>query len=213
MKLKREDTVLLLKKSPNGMEQKNLYIKSLSNTTCKDIESAVKCPGDYLKNEWIAINCFDFFNDIMLTYSSITSLCTNARCPVMNAGATIEYLWLEDESPVKMGAPDYINKLFTWIQECFDDTKIFPTEFGSSTPKPFKQTVCKIFKRLFRVYAHMFHSHTEHLEQLNIFSVALRGFKHFYIFCREYKMLEKEDLEPLRKLVLTVDKEFNLSTL
>ncbi|KAL7720376.1 Mob1/phocein family protein [Entamoeba marina] len=210
---KKVVTMKPIKKLKRGTPRHDLHIKIKDNINSGDLKGAVQCPPNQNINEWMAVSCFDLFNDIMLTYSSITSLCTNTRCPIMNAGNAMEYVWIENQKPVRMSAPEYCDKLFTWVQECFDDTKIFPTEFGSSTPKLFSQTIRKIFKRLFRVYAHMFHSHIEHLEQLGIQGIALRGFKHFYIFCREYKMLGKDDLAPLRSLVSELDKEFNLKTL
>jgi MOB kinase activator 1 len=46
-----------------------------------------------------------------------------------------------------------------WVQSQLDDEAVFPSKIGVPFPKTFPDTVKKIFKRLFRVYAHMYHSH------------------------------------------------------
>ncbi|BFU23469.1 Mob1/phocein family protein [Entamoeba histolytica HM-1:IMSS-B] len=206
-------TMKPIKKLPHGTVRHELHIKIKDGVNKGDILHAVKCPPGQNINDWVAVNCFDLFNEINLTYSSITALCTTTRCPVMNAGPKMEYVWIENNKSVKLSAPEYCEKLFTWVQNCFDDTSIFPAEFTSKPPKQFAETVRKIFKRLFRVYAHMFYNHMEHLEQLGIQGIALRGFKHFYAFCRQYKMLGKEDVVPLHSLVEDLDKEFGFKSL
>jgi hypothetical protein len=40
-----------------------------------------------------------------------------------------------------------------------DDESIFPAQFGEAFAPSFQETVRTIFKRLFRVYAHIYHSH------------------------------------------------------
>jgi MOB kinase activator 1 len=47
------------------------------------------------RNEWLAVNTVDFFNQINLLYGSITEFCTDATCPIMSAGPTFEYQWMD----------------------------------------------------------------------------------------------------------------------
>ena len=125
----------------------------------------------------------------------------------------MEYQWLEGKTPVPKPAREYCELLFDWIQECFDNTKIFPETFEGKTPKKFMDTVEKIFSRLFRVYAHMFYSHQQHLEQLELTEQVNLTFRHFYIFCREFNLLSKKDIEPLKQIIEPIDKEFDLQKL
>jgi len=46
-----------------------------------------------------------------------------------------------------------------WIQEALDDQSVFPIKVGEPFPKNFPSVVKQIFKRLFRVYAHIYHNH------------------------------------------------------
>lgn len=40
-----------------------------------------------------------------------------------------EYLWADGvrvKKPIQCSAPDYINRLFDWIEEMLDDERLFP---------------------------------------------------------------------------------------
>jgi hypothetical protein len=57
--------------------------------------------------------------------------------------------------PTDVSAPKYVELLFGWVQDQLDDEAIFPTEPGVPFPKDFKAVVGNIFRRVFRVYAHI----------------------------------------------------------
>jgi MOB kinase activator 1 len=46
-----------------------------------------------------------------------------------------------------------------WIQALLDNEKIFPSRTDVPFPKHFESVVKQIFKKLFRVYAHIYYSH------------------------------------------------------
>merc|ERR1712032_864779 len=60
---------------------------------------------------------------------------------------------------------DYVDRLFTWIEDQLNDERIFPTTLEAHFPANFKQRVSRIFRRLFRVYAHIYYSHFEYIIQ------------------------------------------------
>ena len=47
----------------------------------------------------------------------------------------------------------------TWVQSQLDDETLFPSKIGVPFPKNFLSIAKTILKRLFRVYAHIYHSH------------------------------------------------------
>ena len=63
-----------------------------------------------------------------------------------------------------------------------DDTHIFPQQYGVSFPPNFNDVVRTIFKRLFRVYAHMYHSHFRSICSLGEEAHVNTCFKHFMYF-------------------------------
>lgn len=101
-----------------------------------------------------------------------------------------EYLWedgVKHKRPTKLPAPKYVDALMNWAQNILDDENVFPNKIGmllppTSTnasrahtlrpgvpfPKNFRDTVRTIVRRLFRVYAHIYSNHFDHICALGI---------------------------------------------
>ncbi len=65
-------------------------------------------------------------------------------------------------------APEYVDNLMSWVEEQLNDEEKFPLELGTKFPNNFGKVCQKIFTRLFRVYAHMYHSHID-VRTLSVF--------------------------------------------
>ena len=69
---------------------------------------------------------------------------------------------------------------------CFDlqidDKRLFPQRYGEPFPPNFTAVVQTIFKRLFRVYAHIYHSHFRSICALGEEAHLNTCFKHFMYF-------------------------------
>ena len=63
-----------------------------------------------------------------------------------------------------------------------DDARIFPSTFGEPFPGNFRDVVRTIFKRVFRVFAHMYHSHFNKICGLSEQAHLNTCFKHFMYF-------------------------------
>ncbi len=169
-----------------------------------NLREAVALPPNEDVNEWLAVNTVDFFNQINLLYGSITEFCTPQSCPVMSAGPKYEYLWADGvtiKRPLKCCAPEYVDYLITWVQNQLDDESIFPSKIGVAFPKTFRDSVKHIFKRLFRVYAHIYYSHLDKVVQLGAEPHLNTCFKHFVYFIEEFGLVEKKELAPLQELI------------
>jgi len=99
-----------------------------------------------------------------------------------------EYLWedgIKFKRPTKLPAPEYVDALMNWAQHLLDDETTFPNKIGTfwSTghgdaqscsspgvpfPRNFRETVKTIVRRLFRVYAHIYSNHFDHICALGI---------------------------------------------
>ena len=115
----------------------------------------------------------------------------------MSAGPKYEYLWADGvtiKKPIKCTAAEYIDYLMTWIGVQLDDESLFPSKIGVPFPKHF-QNVCKtILKRLFRVYAHIYHSHFEMVVKLEEEAHLNTSFKHFSFFIIEFALIQPREL-------------------
>lgn len=68
-------------------------------------------------------------------------------------------------------------------------------------PKKFRDTVKNIFKRLFRIYAHIYYSHAQEIVELGVEAHLNTAFKHFYLFIREFDLVEPKEMAPLQHLI------------
>ena len=96
----------------------------------------------------------------------------------------------------KLAAPEYVDALMNWAQGLLDNEDLFPSEMGEWSPrtrsratvgrvradhplrrartpgkpfaKSFRDTIGRLFRRLFRVYAHLYSNHFDHICALGI---------------------------------------------
>lgn len=136
-----------------------------------------------------------------MLFGTITDNCTDETCPSMTAGPKMEYTWTTDDSVVPCTAPVYIDYLFSSVQDEIDDENIFPSQIGKPFPLNFTKTVQTIVRRLFRVYAHVYHEHFDLIQNLKSTEHLNTSFKHFMLFIQEFKLMDLQDLEPLQPLI------------
>jgi len=168
-----------------------------------NMRHAVQLPKDEDKNEWLAVNTVDFFNEVSLLYGTITEHCTSTSCKEMSAGKKFTFLWADENNkkPVSVSAPEYVEKLMSWVETQLNDEAIFPLQLGTPFPKSFVPQVKVIFKRLFRVYGHMYHSHFQEVKSVGVEAHLNTCFKHFIFFVNEFSLIEDKYLEPLDDLI------------
>ncbi|KAG7008385.1 maintenance of ploidy protein mob1 [Physcia stellaris] len=169
------------------------------------LRKAVKLPKDEDLNEWLAVNVVDFYNQINLLYGSITEFCSPQSCPEMKATDEFEYLWQDSENfkrPTKMPAPEYVEHLMAWVQGNVDNESMFPSRIGVPFPKTFPTLIRQIFKRLYRVYAHIYCHHYPVIVQLGLEPHLNTSFKHYVLFIDEHSLASGKDFwGPLGDLV------------
>ncbi|KAH2320199.1 hypothetical protein KXV64_007935 [Aspergillus fumigatus] len=155
------------------------------------LRKAVKLPEGEDLNEWLAVNVVDFYNQINLLYGAITEFCSPQSCPEMKATDEFEYLWQDSENfkrPTKMSAPEYIEHLMSWVQSNIDNEQMFPSRLGVPFPKAFSSLIRQIFKRLYRVYAHIYCHHYPVVVHLGLEPHLNTSFKHYVLFVDEHRL-------------------------
>jgi len=193
------------KNIPEGNHQTFLSNHANATLGSGNLRSAVMLPDGEDLNEWVAVNTVDFSNQINMLYGTITMHCTEERCPIMSAGAKYEYHWADGHSvkkPIKCSAPKYIDYLTTWVQDQLDDESLFPSKIGAPFPRNFLASAKTILKRLFRVFAHVYHEHFKDVVALGMEAHLNTSFKHFVIFVQEFELIERKELAPLHELIL-----------
>ncbi|NXQ32766.1 MOB1A kinase, partial [Alaudala cheleensis] len=218
------------KNIPEGSHQYELLKHAEATLGSGNLRQAVMLPDGEDLNEWIAVNTVDFFNQINMLYGTITEFCTEGSCPVMSAGPRYEYHWADGtniKKPIKCSAPKYIDYLMTWVQDQLDDETLFPSKIGGCScvpwdgpswlshalipacpclpgvpfPKNFMSVAKTILKRLFRVYAHIYHQHFDSVMRLQEEAHLNTSFKHFIFFVQEFSLIDRRELAPLHELI------------
>ncbi|KAJ3373743.1 MOB kinase activator 1B [Kappamyces sp. JEL0680] len=128
----------------------------------------------------------------------------------MSAGSKFEFLWCDGDKfkkPAKLTASEYCRHVLEWVQSQIDDEAVFPTLMGISFGKKFPAVVKLIFKRISRVYAHLYHHHYPAFQEAGIDTLLNTSFKHFVFFAREFQLILEKDLLPLEPMLREMDKE------
>ncbi|ETE66701.1 MOB kinase activator 1B, partial [Ophiophagus hannah] len=177
------------KNIPEGSHQYELLKHAEATLGSGNLRMAVMLPEGEDLNEWVAVNTVDFFNQINMLYGTITDFCTEE-----SYGTNIK-------KPIKCSAPKYIDYLMTWVQDQLDDETLFPSKIGVPFPKNFMSVAKTILKRLFRVYAHIYHQHFDPVIQLQEEAHLNTSFKHFIFFVQEFNLIDRRELAPLQELI------------
>jgi MOB kinase activator 1 len=168
------------------------------------LHPSVKLPPGEALNDWMAVAVVDFFNQLSCLLSPITEYCTSSSCPEMTAGPTFKYAWQDNETfqqPTMLPAPEYINQVMDWVETMTSNEKLFPDDPNVPFPTNFLDIVKKIFTRLFRIYAHIYHHHHDVIQTTGVEAYLNTSFRHFYIFSDEFKLIPKDQLQPLNDII------------
>ena len=169
-----------------------------------DLSQLVKLPAGTSQLDWLLQHCIDFFHELRLLYGLLEEHCTNERCSVMTAGPKFEYKWADGvkvKKPIKCSAPKYVECLMAWVDETLADPKMFPMKPGRQYGTGAEETMGIIFKRMFRVYAHVFLHHVDAMSRLGAEPHLNTCFRHFICFVLEWKLIEAPELAPLETLI------------
>lgn len=162
--------------------------------------------------EWIALNVFEFFNNLNLFYGVIAEYVTPEAYPTMNAGPHTDYLWLDaNNRQVSLPASQYIDLALTWINNKISDKNLFPTRDGAAFPPYFLRDVQRIMVQMFRIFAHMYHHHFDKIVHLSLEAHWNSFFAHFISFAREFNIIDKKELTPLLPLIEILERQGKIS--
>lgn len=201
---RRNQNTFKLKKAPPGTRRYELHQRAQATLGAGRLLDAVKLPPGEDLYDWLAVNVTDFYNEVSLLYGVLSDVCTPTCCPSMSAGPKFEYLWADGvriRKPIRCSAPKYIDYMLSWAQMTLDDETIFPVRLGEPFPANIRQVLCSIFKRLFRVYAHVYVNHFAAVQEMGAEPHLNTCFRHFMLFVREFDLIERAELAPLRELI------------
>lgn len=169
-----------------------------------DLRKTVKLPEGEDLNEWFAVNTLHFYNASSMLYATCVEFCTQETCPMMSAGPRYEYLWMDGtkiKKPTQVSAPEYVALMLEWVDEQISNPELFPSDEEGSFPRNFKNIIKTIYKRLFRLYSHLYYTHFERIQKIGAEAHLNTCFKHFIFFVHEFDLIDKKELAPLKRLI------------
>jgi len=200
---RRDGTLLPPHKFPAKSRYSTLLLERQKTLGSTDLWAQVKLPPGASEEEWLAVCTVDTFNEMNLLAGAVQDLCTESTCPIMNAGS-YSFAWADGDSvkvPTQLSAPKYFEALLMWVERQLSDETFLPVEPGVPFPPTFRKGMRVIYKRLFRIYAHIFHAHFKEMIEQEADAHLNHSFKHFIYFVKEFDLIDAEELEPLRDLI------------
>eukprot|EP00386_Alphamonas_edax_P011073 GDKI01035300.1.p2 GENE.GDKI01035300.1~~GDKI01035300.1.p2 ORF type:complete len:230 (+),score=75.45 GDKI01035300.1:76-765(+) len=197
-------TVLANRAFPPQSNLNTLSKNAKATMNMGNLRLAVKLPPRIIQNEWIAVKTLDIFNEVGLLWSATSDFCTDQSCPVMSAGKKFEYLWADGEQykePVRFSAQRYTEQLIRWVDHKLNDTTLFPIDPQVPFPPNYLEVVSNILRRIFRVYAHIYHNHFQQIQAAGAEPHLNCCFKHFLFFVKEFNLVNDSDMEPMKSLI------------
>jgi len=201
----RNKTYKPAKQLPKGRANLHKTIQATMKATLGggELRQAVKLPEGEELNEWIAVNTVHFYNAANMIYGTCAEFCTEKECPTMSAGRN-EYLWKDGvnyKKPTRVPAPTYIDLLLNWVSDQISDPNLFPVDEDAKFPRNFMSQVKQIYKRLFRLYAHIYWQHFAKMKAIGANAHLNTCFKHFVFFILEFGLVSKQAMAPLEKFI------------
>eukprot|EP01083_Nonionella_stella_P196706 723545_1 len=179
------------------------------NGRCSDVQHEIELPKGADLNDWFAENTLHFFEMSMMMHEILeeSDLCTATTCPHMSAGKNIQYHWADGKDikePIDVSGPQYIEYMFCWVDDLTSDPKIFPEE-GKRYPFRFRSTISNILKRLFRVYAHIYHNHIIDVKALAVEAHLNSSFKHMCKFILHFDLVPMKEMDALKRVITKLE--------
>lgn len=165
-------------------------------------KTIVQLPKYVDYGEWVALNIFESYNNLSQFYDVFAEYVTPEDYPTMNAGPDTNYLWVDGNGQaINLPACQYIEYVLTWILTKLNDQSVFPTKSGGAFPPNFLRDCKNISRQMFRIFAHIYHNHFDKIVHLSLEAHWNSFFAHFISFTKEYKLIDRNELQPLIPLI------------
>lgn len=157
-----------------------------------DVLTAVRTPPGIDAATWQCVALVDFHNAVSLCFGLVADVCTAASCPSMCATSRYEYLSsVGGGAPQRLPAREYVAALLTSVLAAVDAAGVAPPpDFIEATARP-------LFRRLVRVYGHLYCHHAETLAALGATGHVDACFRHLHAFVMHHGLVEAKELAPL----------------
>lgn len=167
------------------------------------LREQVALPRGASCDEWLALKTREICDELSLLSGAFDHVCTDSSCPKMCAGP-LEYRWADGVSytqATRMPAPRYVGHLLSWVDFHLADETFCPVQPGTPFPDGYMKELRGQYKMLFRIFAHLAHSHGKEIVAEACDAHFKFCFTHFMLTVREFDLVEDSELAPLVDLI------------
>lgn len=122
-----------------------------------------------------------------------------------------EYMWSDGVTfiePVSIPARTYMKFCLLWTQKQLKDPALIPATPEAKYPDDVQNTWKMIYRRIFRVYAHLLINHQDDFDKTGVMGAVLNCMiRRLVLFGIEGKLTGKKELEPIKVTLKKIKKE------
>lgn len=169
----------------------------------QNMRQAIKRPYSVDENKWIAYQTVAIFDDVVMCIGWLDDWCNHQTCPRMKADKGMSYYFKDEQTgeSLKLSAPDYMQEVILSAEATLSDRRLVPADDGEPFPPEFMPKMRKLYKDVFRVYAHAYLHHFRDFRDAGAETYFNWCFKRLVYVALEFRLLEKTDMIPLKDLI------------
>ncbi len=123
-----------------------------------------------------------------------------------------EYRWADSstKNAIRVSSPEYVDYVMTWVEDQIDNEEIFPVSESQPFPDDFQDYIKAIFKKLFRIFAIIYHQHFQTIEEQGAAPHLNTAFKHLMFFTWAFNLMEDDkEIAALEGPVARLRQQYN----
>ena len=161
-------------------------------------------------NDWMVMNTVECYNALSISYGLVAEDAAKMSTePGTGFPPGFEYRWKDGvgiKTPIKCTGHEYVQYVFAWtVDSAFE---VFPTLDDQPFPEKLMPHIRNIMKRLFRIYAILYHQFWNSFKRLGADIYLETSFKQFMFFTFEFKLVEPNELKALGTTTKSLYEEF-----
>ncbi|KAI8057909.1 Mob1/phocein [Syncephalis plumigaleata] len=182
---------------------------------CTPRNCPVMSAGDRYQYRWVeekALHrhsvCLSSKSTTTITSASIgtgsdcgaTTICASTRTTRHRKGVSSSSSSSSSRA-ILIPAPDYIDNVMQWGLRIIDDPQLLSGKPDKLFARMLPTIIRTLFKRLFRIFAHIYHAHLNAIQTLEQEAHLNTSFTHFILFAQEFNLIDERELHPMAEVI------------
>ncbi|KAI9597952.1 Mob1/phocein [Syncephalis fuscata] len=172
---------------------------------CTPRDCPVMSAGDRYQYRWLE-NKQSSRHSTCLSSKSVTTITsastyTNSDCGSGYYSGSLANRREGASRAILLPAPDYIDNIMRWGLRMIENLQTLQDQKSASFTQMSSSVVRTLFKRIFRIYAHIYHAHSGAISVLRQEALLNTSFIHFVLFAREFNLIDEREEHPMAEVI------------